>query len=196
MDERFPRRARRFAAVMLVAAGALSCGDDDPAGPGDGPFEGTYTATVSGAVTATLGGTAIFASGTDPDTGESAWVVYLVENENAAFTSGNNVFFAGFGPPEERSYMLQDISESQDIPESGAGGVVIMYDGQMLTGAFLSTGGSLTITDLSADRMDGTFNFTAVGNVFDGQTATEGAVTVQGSFEAQTGAFVVPPIGT
>lgn len=194
MYERHMTTAGRLAAATLLAAFAVACGDDDPTGP-DGGFEATYTATVSGDVTATLGGTAVFATGTDPESGQSAWLVYLVTDEGAAFSAGNNVIFAGLGAPQQQSYMLTDMTGSSDLPEGGAGAILIMYDGQTLSGVFSSTGGTLTVTSLSENRMDGTFSLTASGTVFDGETSTEGEVTIQGSFEARTGAFLVPPIG-
>ena len=193
---RFPV-AGRVAALGLFFLAAAACGDDDPAGPGD-EFTAEFTASVTGDVNTTMTGTAVFASGTDPETSETAWVVYMTTgtDANQAFSSGQNVAFFGLGAPEQRAYMLEDFAESGDFPDGGAAGWVILYEGQTISGIFGSTGGTLTITSVSANRMDGTFNLTATGTVFDaGGAATEGTITVQGSFEATSGAFLVPGFG-
>ncbi|MDH3222308.1 MAG: hypothetical protein OEO23_01220 [Gemmatimonadota bacterium] len=185
-------RSAMGTALVLLTALAAACGDDDPTGPGDGGFAANFTASVTGDVTATLNGTAVFASGTDPETEQQAWVMYMATDSTQAFAGGQTVAFFGLGAPEQRAYVLEDITQSEGFPDGGAAGWVILFDGQTLTGVFGSTGGTLTITSLSTNRMDGTFSLTAAGTVFDGTNATEGTVTVQGSFEATTGLFLGP----
>lgn len=183
---------KRAAALGLFFLAAAACGDDDPAGLGDDGFTANFTASITGDVNTSMSGTAVFATGTDPETGQSAWVMYMTTDSAQAFSSGENVAFFGLGAPEERAYVLEDFTQSGDFPDGGAAGWVILFDGQSVTGIFGSTGGTLTITSLSANRMDGTFTLTATGTVFDGQNATEGTVTVQGSFQATSGFFLVP----
>ncbi|NNF28425.1 MAG: hypothetical protein HKN73_14470 [Gemmatimonadetes bacterium] len=190
---RFPVFSRAAAlGLFFLIAGA--CGDDGPAGPGDDGFTANFTASVTGDVNTSIAGTAVFSTGTDPETGESAWVMYMTTgaDANQAFSSGENVAFFGLGAPEERAYVLEDITASEEFPDGGAAGWVLLFDGQTISGIFGSTGGTLTITSLSANRMDGTFTVTATGTIFDGQEATEGTVTVQGSFQATSGLFLVP----
>ena len=188
----------RSRAIRLVTLAALStilvaCGDDsgDPVGI-DEVFQGTYTATLTGALTETLSGRAWFGSGTDPETGESAWIAYLVTDAQNPLAAGENVMFFGLGEPQQTGYVLADISGGGEFPEGGAAGMVLTYAAQTLSGAFSSTGGSLTVTSLSSTRMDGTFNFTAEGAVFTGGVPSEGTITVSGSFEAEGGSFLSP----
>ena len=182
-------RAAALTFLFLLAAG---CGDDDPAGPGGDGFSANFTASVTGDLNASMSGTAVFASGTDPETGQQAWIMYMTTDSTQAFSSGQNVAFFGLGAPEQRAYVLEDFTQSEEFPVGGAAGWVILFDGQTISGIFGSTGGTLTITSLSANRMDGTFSITATGSVFDGQMATEGTITVQGSFQAASGLFLVP----
>ena len=181
--------------LMAITVLCAACGGDDDGltGPGDIAFEANYTATVSGAVTQTIAGTAIFGTGTDPESGEQAWIVYLVTDPNSPLSAGSSVFFFGLGAPDIRSYTLEDFSQTGDVfPDGGVAAFVLVYDGQTLDGIFNSTGGSLTVSSLSETRMDGTFSFSATGTAFVGGTPADGSVTVQGSFEARGGSFLVP----
>jgi len=182
--------------AIALSLAVAACGDDEPGllGPGDQTFEGTYTATISGAATQTVSGTAIFAKGTDPESGQQGWIVYLPTDVQNPLVAGNNVLFVGLGEPESRAYTLEDIhSGPEEFPNGGAAGMVLLYDGQNFTGAFNSTGGTLTVTSVSDTRMDGSFNFTAEGFTFDGTNQPqEGTVNVQGTFQAEGGTFLNP----
>ncbi|NNM33357.1 MAG: hypothetical protein HKO53_09840, partial [Gemmatimonadetes bacterium] len=65
---RFPVFSRAAAlGLFFLIAGA--CGDDGPAGPGDDGFTANFTASVTGDVNTSIAGTAVFSTGTDPETG-------------------------------------------------------------------------------------------------------------------------------
>ena len=153
----------RFGAVALLGLLA-ACGSDDPTDPG-GALSGSYTATVTGAIDAALAGTAFFGSGTDPDTQQPAWIAYLVESEQAGFATGEAIAFFGLGAPQSRTYLLEDAA-SGEFPDGEAGGFVIVYDGTSLSGIFYSSAGSLTVTSVTSNQMNGTFSFTAEGVTF------------------------------
>ena len=180
----------RRGVLVALSAFAVGCGGDSPT---DGGGAGTYTATISGALTGTISGNAFFATGIDPDTQEQAWIAYLVDgNISSGFTAGDNVMFFGRGAPTERTYNLEDISTTNEFPDGEAGGFVITYTGQTLVGALGSTGGTLVVTSVSGTTMNGTFNFTAEGSVFDGANYVPGSVTVSGTFQATGGNFLTP----
>jgi len=50
----------------------------------------------------------------------------------------------------------------------------------------------LVVQSASAARIGGTFNFTATGNINAGQNTTEGQITIQGTFQASNGTFLLP----
>lgn len=191
---RSPQGARTVLVLLVLAI--AGCGDDtaDPLGPGDQGFQGNYTATISGSATASVSGTAIFAKGTDPESGQQAWIVYLPTDPNQPLTGGNNVLFVGLGEPESRAYTLEDIhANGEEFPDGGAAGAVFLFDGQSISGAFNSTGGTLTFSSVSDTRVDGTFSFSAEGFTFDsGNQPQEGTVNVSGSFQAEGGTFLNP----
>jgi hypothetical protein len=179
----------------MVLLGALSaCGSDDPTDIGN--LEGSYTATVSGAVNQSLSGVAIFGSGTDPESSEQAWITYLTTDAQTGLAGGQSISFFGLGAPQARTYILQDLQQSGEFPDGEAVGMVILYTGQTLSGLFYSTAGALTVTSVSADQMNGTFTFTAEGLTFPpGGQPVQDIISVTGTFQASGGQFLVPPIG-
>lgn len=184
-------RATLLAGGLAVALGA--CGDDTPIVVPDENFQGSFTATFTGAVTKTITGVAIFASGTDPSTSEATWVVYLPTNLQDPQASAEVIYFIGPGAPNAQAYALADLNEDPDVPPGGAGAFVVTSSGTTPS-FFFSDGGSFVINSLDATSMSGTFNIDATGFLIEpGGQATEGSVNVQGSFEAEGGTFLLPP---
>ncbi|MGI9625620.1 MAG: hypothetical protein ACR2QM_02180 [Longimicrobiales bacterium] len=193
MDLIGPRVGRGVALGGVFALALAACGDDTPTQVTDPDFTGSFTATITGAASATITGVAIFASGTDPVTSEASWVVYLATNPQNPGASTEAIYFTGPGSPSAQSYNIADLNEDPDVPAGGAGAFVIATPGTT-PAFFLSDGGSLQITSLDATRMDGTFNIDATGLIIEpGGMAMQGTVNVQGSFEAEGGAFILPP---
>lgn len=161
-----------------VATSLVSCGGDDTTGPGSGSF----TATVSGDVSASLSGNAVFGVGLSigSDTGWSIWLLegsffsdydFIRIDRSSSTAPGVGTFTiiggSGVGPDDFVAAYENAVEEGNDISITG----------------YTSVSGSLTITSATADRVEGSFSFTGSGP---GPGRT---VTVQGSFSARPGPF-------
>ncbi|HEX8851798.1 MAG TPA: hypothetical protein VF761_19880 [Gemmatimonadaceae bacterium] len=151
------RTARVLVLATLVAAAA--CGGDGGTDPR--PRTG-FTAHVSGATSATL-------------TGEAGYLV-TPNMVTIALHSGSGASYIQFarqgGLPGAGTYQLR-----ADTP-ANSGDFVAFYAGGA-TENYVATSGTLTITSSSADRVKGTFNFTATG----GASGTS-TVAIDGDFDA------------
>jgi hypothetical protein len=163
--------------VFLTSA----CGSGSTA-----PEVGSFEATVSGDLTTTLSGSAIFGVG-DVGTG-GQWMVYMPETSAGAF----QVVAIG---PEGSVTRLQtgtyDIVEATTADEGEVAGVFISFS--TATEIFGSADGSLTVTESDDDVVRGNFQFTAVELATDLTIEPDGRqVTVSGQFVAIAGS--VPSI--
>lgn len=176
---RWNRYLRGLAAVLALSLVA-ACSDDEDGDGATGPdtSEGTFTATVSGDVDASIQGEAAWGGATDPETGDQAWVVALGdESQNAVL-----VVHIGDDQPNEQSYSLADITGTQDFEAGTAALIVVTIDSSTLSVG--STGGSITVTSSSSDRVQGTFSITASGVLLENGMSTEVDVTISGEFDA------------
>ena len=167
--------ARLF--TVFVVAFLTACGGDNGTGPGSGSF----TATVSGDLNASLSGDAVFGVGLAIGS-VSGWSVWLLEgsfladydliridrDSDAAPGVGTFAITGGGAGPDDFS------AEYEHGVEEGGNTDITGYT---------SVSGSLTVTSATADRIEGSFTFTGNGPS-PGQT-----VTVQGSFSARLGSF-------
>jgi hypothetical protein len=160
------------AAVALSALALIACSDSST-GPVEQNFR--YDLTVSGAVEQTLRGPALFGSETGSG-GQSMFAILL-----GADTSSHTLILGkpGSERPARGSY---------DIVQAGSGaGWEIIYaisDDEELLGLFLSTSGTLIITESTSRRLRGTLQFEATGFLGD-DLENEVTVTVQGTFDAR-----------
>ena len=153
----FMRSAFLFTTVFALAA----CGDDDDNGTGpDGNDDlGTLNASVTGDVSETVSGGAIFAE--DPD---GSWGLFMGGDED----DESAIWFAGEGGRPSTGTHAFDVN-SEDV------GAFYVHGA---TGNFyFAEEGELVITQSSDSRVVGNFEFTGVD--------LEGAtVSVEGSFNA------------
>ena len=186
------RRTTHLVLLLLLAA----CGgDDDPAGlDPDTQFAGNFTATFSGVTSATTSGVAIFGSGVDPSSGTPTWVVYLVTDANNPGASAEAIYFVGQNTLGVQTYSLTNPADNNGTAASGVTGMGFITS-QTEFGTFVSDNGTLQITSMDSNRLDGTFTFSGTGNLLSGGQPQEGAFTIQGSFQAQNGNFILPPTG-
>jgi hypothetical protein len=178
----------RFSLCLLLVLGAAACGDDGT-GPDNGNDQGEFTATVSGPVNGTFSGYA-WQSGTvvDAQTNTQGWVLFLGSQDNP----GSVVYVVRLGSrPGSGTYSLVDLSQSSGDLQSGefAGVVTVSLPGG-LTFAGSSSGGSLTITSSSDDRVKGSFQFQITG--FDPTTQLEVTASMSGTFDAVSNPFTFP----
>lgn len=160
---------RRILLPLLVLT-ALGCSSSSsPTDPI--PEEGRFNATVSGAVTAELSGTATsFGTASSP----AAWAVQMRASDGAG-----GVSFAEEGAPRPSpgTYALASaIEHGGNAPDAAFTGVVGIASP---VSGFGSISGTLTITASSPTSVSGEFDFVAADPENEGRT-----VQVTGSFTA------------
>lgn len=145
--------------------------NDEPEGLDLGRFETEITGTVE----MSLEGLAGFTTEIDPEAGDYFSIALISDEDNE-----DVVLLVGRGNPAERAYTLTTIEPEE--AEGETGGIVFLRttgdDGAM----YISEEGTLTLTDVSSDRLEGRFEFTAV-SPFD----EDDVLSLQGSFNARTG---------
>ena len=154
----------RILGLALVGALALSgCGDDD--GRSTGTL-GSFNGNITGDITATLEGNAIFSV----DQTDDLWELALVNAPVASppFTLAlARIGFAALPPNGTYNVGLA----SGNI----TGSLYVLAPDKF----YYLTGGSLTVTASSEDAVTGTFNFTALDE------DDVGTITITGSFTAE-----------
>ena len=165
-------RARQAARVApLIALLAVSC-RDDPSGPSDGDALGTFTATLTGAVNATLNGRATFVA--------QAGQGYEVEMLPRSITNGSGLWVtAGNGRPAVGNYAVTPFTTPQSLPTS-----LVRYCSDTKAACYTDWGaywetsegaGRLHITQSTATALAGTLEVdlrTDTGNVSGGGPLT------------------------
>lgn len=168
----------RLAALALLALLPTACGDDDgPAGPGGDLDEGTFEATVSGDLSLTLTGEAVFASVNLGD-GFAAWTLTLSPLSGGQQTS---LVLTHYGTrPGEGSHTLT-LNE-----QTGEGYQLALnyWDGDDYAGVLLGTSGTLHVTSSSSNRMRGSMQATLEGSISVDGEPQEVTVTVNATFDA------------
>ena len=155
-----------LAATVLLSA----CDSNDDADDSLAP--GRFEAEVSGSLEMDLDGLAGFATETDSTEGP-VFSIALIDPE-----SQNSVILVGRGQPAKRTYTLT----SPDDEEAESGALFFVSISEDEGEFYASTGGSLTLTDVSSSRLQGRFSFTAV-NAFD----EDDTLTLRGTFNASVG---------
>jgi len=180
------RPTTRHKLVMLlgVILSGDACGKSSTA-----PETGSFEATVSGDLSVTLSGTAIFGVG-DYGAGDQ-WMVYMPETTAAAFE------VISIGPNESAMRLsagTHEIVEATTAENGEVVGVYLTFSADA-TAVFGSAAGTMTIAESSADVVRGNFTFTAVELAPDLTIDPDGRqVTVSGEFVAIPGS--VPSLST
>lgn len=170
------------AAVMLVTA----CGGDSSTGPDQTPATSSFTASISGGSSASLKGLATFGTGTDPQTGDQAFGLFLSD------TTGGYVYIVReqAGVPPTGTYPLFDATGDATPGPSDYFALALLGPSTSPTAAYTSRSGSFTITSSSANELKGTFTINGFGgSLTAGDTAT---ATITGSFDALGGSVNIP----
>jgi len=156
---------RSWASLALLGTLAASaCGDST--GP---TIEGTFQASVSGALSDEMSGTAEFG-------------IFAGEGLGLSFRTTDGSGLLGIGNLEEArsgpgTYIMGDPNEE--------GVFFALYLRQTTGGAasLVSRSGSLVITSSTPERLEGTFGFAAFGTIA-GDPGTELEVWIEGTFSA------------
>jgi hypothetical protein len=157
----------------LFLAGTLfltACDSNDDADDDLAP--GRFEAEVRGDLKMSLTGLAGFATETDSTEG-SFFSIALIDPSRE-----NTVILVGRGQPVKRTYTLT----SPDDEEAESGALFFVSTSEEEGDFYASTGGSLTLTDVSGNGLGGRFSFTAV-NALD----EDGTLTLRGTFSALAG---------
>ncbi len=179
----------RFGVFGIIAAFFfVGCSDDDdgPTGP-DG--QGTFSVTISGDMSKSFSGTAIFGSGTDPETGESGFALILqtdMDNEQA----GDIIWIVRIGATRPGTGQMP-IANFDDIDDDDFNPQVLygMYAGENAWA--WSTSGTMSITTSSSNQFAGSFEFSADGFTMN-DPDSEKTVTIGGEFNAVGGDIFWP----
>lgn len=166
-------RARFTVAALTLLATTAACGggSDSATGP-KSTQPGTFSASVSGALSATLTGPAAFGSG---DGGSGLAMGTADGKRSIGFTRLVE------GIPATGTYTLGDDSESNTtkfiasyvVIDGGTGALFVSRDGS----------GTLKITASSSSHVAGTFSWTG----YDSSAPDARTITVTGSFDAPVG---------
>lgn len=180
------------AAALLVGCSGEGIGGVQLGSGGDREREGdgTFEAQVSGLVTGSFEGAAVFGTDFDPETGIALWVMNLVTAEG----SPQGVHFVRRGERPVDDASLGEIDEAGRLPDTRVGGIFLVAEGVLIRAGFFSTRGDLRIVQSTEEVMEGTFDFSGRGYLInpDG-SVEEGDVQVSGSFDALPGDVFVPP---
>ncbi len=178
----------RRATVLLATLGlvALACGGDSTGPDGDNGEEprGMFQATVSGDLSLTLSGEAVF--GTQAEGGATTFAIALMRG--VLGQDGSDIIFIGRDNPTAPgagTYPIHSASCVTCTADDFAGGYVRQVTLADL-GIFVSDTGAFTIGAASADTLRGIFDFsTSAFLVFGSVTAD--SVRLEGSFTAVAG---------
>ena len=175
-------------AVTAAVAVAVACGGNGTAPPDQGSFQ----ATVSGDLSLSLSGTALFGTEgadfegfgialTSGQVGQNNSDLVLIARDNTA-------------RPVAGTYDILEIA-GVSCPDCTADDFTSIYWRQLtaVDVAFLtSVSGTLTIDESAAEQVSGSFTFTASALVSSGDLESVDSVMVQGTFRAVPGTIPSP----
>ena len=159
---------RTNVAALLLVVGVLSCGGDAISGPGNG--QGNIS--VSGAVSASGEGLALFQSGSSG--GQTFFQVAIQPSPLGGGGEWQLQIVRYAARPVVGSYQIGPLVSLSADPTA-----TFFYTGGTNDELFTAVSGQLNITSSSASRVRGTYNFTAQSTSNPSRT-----VTVQGAFSA------------
>lgn len=176
--------------TAAVVAVATACGDGDGGGAGTGPDAASFQATVTGDLNLTLSGTAVF--GVDTTQGQAGFVIALMrgtpgsDDSDIIVIGRDNTATPGVGTHAIVSGRCTTCSDDDFAALFAHQETIADF------GLFLSEAGSFTLESVNADRMQGSFSFTASVFLSSGNVTAD-TLMLRGTFTAQQGQ--VPSIG-
>jgi len=161
----------------------LSCDSNDDENGNGGPQAGTFQVTVTGDVTDSFNGQALWARGVDEE-GQEFFLIQMLTGTAAA---GQTVvtFTSGDRPPTGQYPFLDfESMEGEDLPEGEYVGLVSTF-GDAGGYVLISIEGGINITTSTDARVAGTFNFSAAGfTLGQGEETMPLEGNVEGEFNA------------
>jgi hypothetical protein len=171
--------------MALVSGLALvACSSDDPTNPGGGGT-GSFSATVTGGVTASFSGVAVQAE--VDNILNLGWLALMGDDLSTA--APNSISFGLNGSrPGPGTYQLIDLNAAPDILPGEGLALLLLGDGTTPSYFGVSVSGTVTITSSSVELVEGSYNF----QVSDGGQPPVVA-TVTGTFSAVSGTVNLSP---
>ena len=139
--------------ALFVLSGCDSNETDDPQ-----DATGSFQLTITGATTETISGDqAGFGAASNPQTGISGFSLTIGGN-----TAGGQqlTFLRKGGRTEAGAYAVLSVDANTDFDALGAEEIFAIFSSG--TDVFYSNGGTLSITESSSSRIEGTLNITAI----------------------------------
>lgn len=191
MTSRECARVKRGATVLRLVLCAAIAGCGGGTGPGDDPEQvtGSFQATVSGDLALSLSGSAVF--GVQTQQGQQAFAIGLIKGDAGSndselvVISRNNTSTPGPG-----TYTIVSGSCTTCTENDFACGFIHQVT-SLDFGIYLSESGSLTLSSVSSELLEGVFSFTATAFLTGGSVTAEN-LTIEGTFIAVPGD--IPPI--
>ncbi len=173
-----------FLIVVISTILFIGCSDDDdPMGPGN---QGSFSISISGAISKNITGFAWFWGGTVE--GESGFVLWLSTDDDMDMgNTGESLWFAreGTARPGTGSHIIGNYDESYEEGWNPQHFFAWYSDD---THYFWSNSGSMNVTTSSSNRFAGNFQFSAIGYTSN-DWENEVEVTISGEFDAVGGDF-------
>ena len=185
-----------LAFVFMLSLSACDSTDSNSDDNGDTPPE-TVSMSIGGD---DIEMNAFFASGTDPETGEDAFIIYLTEADDlsgdGSFQTGNAFGIIGrlSTRPGTGTYSFADIefNDSDEVLRNQFGFIFFEGVGTQNQRIVLSNGGDLELTTSNSNRVAGSFDVNGTALTFSGTEANEEDVSIEGNFDAPSAPFFIP----
>ena len=173
--------------LLLVSALSLTACDSDTDDDGSPVELGSFVLDAVGDDFETsFSGDALFGQETDPESGETVFVIMLTSEGEAGANQSRLMLATDGSRPGEGSYEVLNLGENPDTDEIPANEWVgwLNVDVGETPMQFLSSSGTVEIDDSGSDVVSGSFDFQATGFVIVGDQGQSEEVHVYGTFEA------------
>lgn len=181
-----------FVSALVLSLSACDSGGSNEEESINNRFSLTVTENGGGAAakqaTETLEGFSFFATGTDQETGEQGFAVYMSDDENFSQQNATSGLFGLAvrlsGLPGTGSY---SVTEDGSVLEGGSDFALVLYKdfGSQSGTVYIANGGTIELTTSNNDRVEGTIDVQAEGFTFSGTTGETVSATITGSFTAK-----------
>jgi hypothetical protein len=172
---------------IVVAVALTGCADEIPEGATDMPaaepvqLQEAFLVNVSGVISDTLSGEAAFGLVMDPGTRTYRFVISL----RAGFGLGGGIFIVRSDTtlPQTGTYRFEDLPREELTDDR----FFLVYRHGLIR-EFRGVGGSVTLTSVTENSIEGTINARLRGRAYiHGRWPEEGDISITGSFAAVSG---------
>lgn len=169
-----------FFVSLFLILGFSACdsggSDDDNPGPGANSF----SAEVGGDLTLVLNGTAGFGAAQNLENGAEGFALGMTTTAGSGVGAVITLGIVDGGRPDEGTYSIANYANAtgaQDLVGQVIG--TFQFNGE----TYLSSGGTMRITDSSSNNLKGEFNMTAQTFTGEGLPPAQ-TITIEGAFDA------------